>query len=219
MPVTKILIVDDHQVVRLGIRALLETQSDFELVGEAEDGKEAIHLLNTLRPNVIILDVMLPGQNGIDVLRQIHNLWPEIRIVILTMYDNEAYIVEALGNGASAYVLKQSTTEDLIQAIRNAIQGKRYLSPLLSERAIDAYIAYYHSAMSGEVDPYETLTPRECEVLQLAAQGYSNTEIASHLTISSRTVETHRSNMMHKLGLHSQYDLVRFALDRRILPK
>lgn len=219
MVAVRILLADDHQVVRLGMRALLELQPDFEIVGEAGDGPEAIHLTRALIPDVIVLDLMLPHMTGIDVLQQIHPEYPNIRIVILSMYDNEAYIVEALGGGASAYVLKQSTSEDLVLAIRYALAGKRYLSPSLSERAIDTYIKHFRNAKAGESDPYETLTPRECEVINLAAQGLSNSEIASKLTLSSRTVETHRANMMHKLGFHSHVDLVRFALERGILPK
>ncbi len=219
MPAIRILLADDHQVVRLGLRTLLESQPDFQVVGEAGDGPETILMARELIPDTIVLDLMLPHLNGIEVLRQIHSEYPDIRIVILSMYDNEAYIVEALGNGASAYVLKQSTSEDLVQAIRHSLAGERYLSPSLSERAIAAYIKYFQTAKNGEQDPYETLTPREREVLRLASQGLSNAEIAAKLSLSSRTVETHRANMMHKLGLHSQIDLIRFALERGILPE
>ncbi|MDR3573456.1 MAG: response regulator transcription factor [Anaerolineaceae bacterium] len=219
MDVTRILLADDHQVVRLGMRSLLEAQSDFEIIGEAGDGPEAIQLAGQLQPDLIVLDLMLPHLNGIEVMHQIQSKYPDIRIVILSMYDNEAYVVEALAGGASAYVLKQSTSDDLVQAIRNALAGKHYLSPILSERAIDTYIKYFQTARTGEMDPYETLTPRECEVLNLAAQGHSNAEIAAKLSLSPRTVETHRANMMHKLGFHSQVDLARFALERKIIPK
>ncbi len=219
MGVIRILLADDHQVVRLGMRTLLETQADFEIVGEADDGPSAIQLAGQLLPDLIVLDLMLPHLNGIEVMRQIQSKYPDIRIVILSMYDNEAYVVEALTGGASAYVLKQSTSDDLALAIRTSLAGKHYLSPVLSERAIDTYIKYFQTAKVGELDPYETLTPRECEVLNLAAQGHSSAEIAARLSLSPRTVETHRANMMHKLGFHSQIDLVRFALERRIIPK
>jgi DNA-binding NarL/FixJ family response regulator len=219
MGAIRILLADDHQVLRLGLCTLLEAQPDFKIVGEATDGSKAIQLVDQLLPDLVVLDIMLPLLNGIEVLRQIHSKHPNIHVVILSMYDNEAYVVEAMSGGASAYVLKQSSSEDLITAIRYSLAGKRYLSPALSERAIDAYIKYFQTAKAGELDPYETLTPRECQVLLLAAQGHSSVEIAAELSLSSRTVETHRSNMMHKLGLHSQVDLARFAIDRGILPK
>ena len=215
----KILLADDHQVVRLGIRTILESQPDFEIVGEASDGLEAIRLTGQHLPDLIVLDLMLPLINGFEVLRQIRSKYPNILIIILSMYDNEAYVVEALGSGASAYVLKQSNSEELIMAIRNSLAGKRYLSPALSEKAIDTYIKYFWTAKAGELDPFETLTPREREVLNLTAHGHTNLEIATELSLSYRTIETHRANMMHKLGLHSQVDLVRFALERGILPK
>jgi DNA-binding NarL/FixJ family response regulator len=219
MSAIRILIADDHQIVRLGMRTLLESQPDLEVVGEASDGPEVIRMSGQLFPDLIVLDIMLPHLNGIEVLRRIHSDYPDIRIVILSMYDNEAYVVEALSNGATAYVLKQSTSEDLVLAIRNSLAGKRYLSPALSERTIASYISYFKTAKVGELDPYESLTSRECEVLILAAQGHTTSEIAANLSLSPRTVETHRANMMHKLGFHSQIDLARFALERGILPK
>jgi two-component system response regulator NreC len=218
MNATKIVLADDHQVVRLGLRTLLESEPGFQVVGEAGDGLEAIRMAERFSPDVVILDLLMPRLNGIQAAQQIQARFPHIRIVILSMFDSEAYVVEALSAGASAYVLKGSTTEDLVAAVREVLAGKRYLSPSLSERAIDAYIRYVQSAKAGELDVVETLTPREREVLHLAAQGYTNAEIAKMLTLSSRTVETHRLHMMRKLGLHSQVDLARFALERGILP-
>jgi DNA-binding NarL/FixJ family response regulator len=210
-----ILLVDDHQVVRQGLRALLKGESDLQVVGEAGDGLQAIQMVERLKPNVLVLDLMMPGVNGLEVTRQVHQRFPDTRIIVLSMHANEAYVLEALRNGAIGYVLKETGITDLVHAVREALAGRRYLSPPLSARAIDSYI---QKAQAAELDPYETLTTREREVLQLAAQGLTNAEVAGRLSISPRTAETHRANVMHKLGLETQIDLIRFALKRGILP-
>jgi two-component system, NarL family, response regulator NreC len=212
---TTILLADDHQIVRQGLRALLEAERGFQVVGEAGDGLEAVHHVEQLNPKVLVLDLMMPGLNGLDVVRQIKKRSPETQIVILSMYANEAYVLEALSNGASAYVLKDSSSADLVLAVREAAAGRRYLSPPLSARAIEVY---QEKAKAATLDKYETVTVREREVLHLAAEGLTNAEIASRLGISARTAETHRSNLMHKLDLHTQSDLIRFALRRGIIP-
>ena len=218
MNTARIVLIDDHQVVRLGLRTLLESEPGFQVVGEARDGQEAILMIELLHPDVVILDLQMPGLSGMEAARLMQARFPQVRIVILSMFDNEAYVVEALRAGASAYVLKGSTTEDLVSAVRDALAGKRYLSPSLSERAIAAYIQYIQSAKAGEVSPIEMLTPREREVLRLIAQGLTSTEIARIFTLSSRTVETHRAHVMRKLSLHTQVDLARFALENGLLP-
>ena len=210
-----ILLADDHQVVRQGLRALLEVEPDFQVVGEAGNGLEAVQLVERLKPNVLILDLMMPDLNGLEVARQISQRAAETRIVVLSMHSNEAYVLEAMRNGASCYVLKDSSGADLVLAVREAIANRRYLSPPLSTRAIDAYV---EKAQTAAMDPYETLTTREREVLQLAAQGLTNAEIATRLSISPRTAETHRANVMRKLALNTQIDMIRFALKRGILP-
>lgn len=212
---TSIVLADDHQVVRHGLRVLLESEPTFSIVGEASDGLEAVDMLERLRPDVIVLDLMMPGMNGLEVTRQAAQRSPNTNVVILSMYSNEAYVLEALRAGAKAYVLKSATSDELIRAIRQVVSGRRYLSPPLSERAIEAYS---RKAEGTVMDPYETLTTREREVLQLAAEGFTNAEIAAKLSISPRTAETHRTNLMRKLGLHSQSDLIRFAIRRGILP-
>lgn len=219
MSVTKIILADDHQVVRLGLRTLLESEPDFEVIGEAEDGISALRLTELHRPDVVVLDLMMPRLNGVETSHQIHQKFPQIAIVMLSMFDNEAYVVEALNSGAKAYVLKTSTTDDLVAAIRAVQSGQRYLSPKLSDRAINAYMKYVQEAKAGELDSYETLTPREREVLHLTAEGKTNPQIAEHLSISTRTVESHRANMMRKLGLRSHIDLIRYAMGRNIIPK
>jgi len=212
----RILLADDHRIVREGFRALLQAQADFEIVGETGDGLETVRLVEQHKPQVLVLDLMMPGLNGLEVARQVTQRVPRTRIVVLSMHANEAYVLEALKNGACAYVLKDAGTAELVRAVREANAGRRYLSPPLSEPAIDSYIQ--RARTSDSLDLYDTLTNREREVLQLASEGHTNAEIATRLFISPRTVETHRANVMHKLGLRSQIDLVRYALQRGILP-
>ncbi len=212
---TKIILADDHHLVREGLRVLLETEPDFEVVGEAADGLSAIQMVERLHPDVIIADLMMPDLNGLEVARHVSQYNAETRIIILSMHANEAYVMEALRNGASAYVLKDSRGNDLVHAVQEVLAGRRYLSPPLSERAIESYV---EKAQNVELDPYETLTTREREVLHLAAQGHSAAEMAARLFLSPRTVETHRANLMRKLDLHTQTDLIRYALRRGIIP-
>ncbi|MFZ1474509.1 MAG: response regulator transcription factor [Anaerolineae bacterium] len=210
------MLADDHPIVRQGLRALLEAETDFQLVGEAGDGLEAVGLVERVKPDVLVLDLMMPGLAGFEVARQTRQRSPQTRIVILSMHADEGYVLEALTAGASAYVLKKSTTADLVKAIRDAIAGRRFLSPPLSEHLIDAYV---EKTKSAPLDSYNTLTPREREVLQLAAEGHTNAKIATRLSISPRTVEMHRASVMRKLGLQNQVELVRYALQRGILAK
>jgi DNA-binding NarL/FixJ family response regulator len=212
---TTIVLADDHAVVRQGLRALLEAEPDFAIVGEAADGLGVADLVERLKADLLVLDLMLPGLNGLEVTRQVQQRSPQTRVVVLSMYANEAYVLEALRNGAAAYVLKEASAADLVHAIHEVMAGRRYLSPPLSESAIELYV---QKAKAAPKDPYEALTTREREVLQLAAEGQSNPEIADRLGISVRTVETHRANLMHKLDLRSQTELVRYALKRGILP-
>ena len=212
---TTIVLAEDHQVVRQGLHALLEAEPDFTVVGEATDGLQAIEVVERVRPDVLVLDVMMPGLGGLEATRRVRQRVPQTRVVILSMHASEAYVLEALRGGASAYVLKEASAAELVQAIRVAAAGRRYLSPPLSERAIQAYV---ERSRDGDLDLYATLTAREREVLHLAAGGHSNPEIALRLAISPRTVETHRAHLMQKLGLEGQTDLVRYAVRRGILP-
>ncbi len=210
-----IVLADDHPVVRRGLRALLDAEQDFRLVGETGDGLEAVALVERLKPDVAVLDLMMPGLNGMEVARQVRQRSPGTRVIILSMHANEAYVLEALRNGASGYVLKDSSAGDLVRAVREVVAGRGYLSAPLSERAIDTYV---RKAEETALDVYETLTTREREVLHLAAEGRTNAEIADRLFISPRTVEVHRGNLMRKLGLQTQTDLIRYALQKGILP-
>jgi two-component system response regulator NreC len=210
----KIALADDHHIVRQGLRALLEAEPDFTVVGEAGDGLEGLELAERLSPDVLVVDLMMPGLNGLDVTRQLSKSRPRTRIVVLSMYSNEAYVLEAFTNGASAYVLKDSRPSDLLQAVREVAAGRQYLSPPLSDTAIESY---KEKALAARLERHETLTIREREVLHLAAEGHTSTQIAARLGISSRTAEAHRSNLMHKLGLHTQADLIRYALRKGII--
>lgn len=210
-----IMLADDHHIVRQGLRALLEIEQHFHLVAEAGDGIEAIRLANKLKPDVLITDVMMPGLNGLEITRQVTKSSPKTKVIILSMYSDDSYILESLKNGASGYVLKDSQASDLVRAVNEVAAGRRYLSPPLSERALELYTRRVESVPS---DPFELLTTREREVIQLVAEGRTSVEIANQLFISPRTAEGHRANLMRKLGLQNNAELIRYALKRGILP-
>ena len=194
---------------------LLSSQPDFKVIGQAKDGLEAISLVERLRPDLVIMDMLMPGLNGLDAIIQIKQVLPECRVIILSLYEDESYVINALQYGANGYVLKDSSVTDLVQAVRYAMVGRRFLSQPLEERAINVYIQH---AQTTQFDNYNLLTNREREVLHLSAEGLSGPQIAARLSISPRTVETHRANLMHKLGLRSQEDLVNYAIIHKILP-
>jgi two-component system, NarL family, response regulator NreC len=210
-----IVLADDHPVVRHGVRSLLQAETDFAVVGEAADGIETVQMVERLQPDVLVVDLMIPSLNGLEITRQVKQRSPHTRIVILSMHANEPYVLEALKNGAAGYVLKDTSGTDLVHAVRQVLSGQRYLSPPLSERAVEAYM---QKSQETSFDPHDALTDREREVLQLAAEGFNNPDVAARLSISPRTVETHRANLMRKLGLKTQTDLIRYALRRGILP-
>ncbi|MFA4837686.1 MAG: response regulator transcription factor, partial [Dehalococcoidia bacterium] len=208
---TTIVLADDHDIVRRGLCSVLEVQPGFQVIGEASNGLDTIDLVERLQPDVLVLDIVMPGLNGLEVARRVvRGSSSKTRIVILSMYENEAGVLEALRAGAMAYVVKRSMSDELVRAIREVMEGRRYLSPPLSARAIESYAEKAHGAV---LDAYEMLlTAREREVLQLTAEGCTSTEVGSRLCISPRTVDTHRVSAMRKLDLHSQSDVIRFAL-------
>ena len=211
----RIFLAEDHHLVREGTRLLLEVEPDFEVIGEAEEGLRAVEETLRLCPDVLIVDIVLPDLNGIEVTREVKRHAPEIKIISLSMYDTESYVLEALKAGASAYVLKKSTAAELVQAVHQVLAGDRYLSPPLNGMLLETFAR--RSAEEYEVDPYESLTQRERQVLQMAAQGMKNPEIAERLLLSVRTVEMHRARLLTKLKLHNQTELVRYALKRGVI--
>jgi DNA-binding NarL/FixJ family response regulator len=210
-----VLLAEDHTIVRQGLQMILRAEPGFEVVGEASDGPGTLRLVERLRPGVLVLDLMLPGLGGLEVAREVARRSPRTRVVILSMHADVAYVAEALRAGACAYVLKDDGSQELVRAIRAAAAGRRYLSTAIPEDALADYAT--RSAGTG-IDPYDTLTLREREVLQLTAEGLTGAEIATRLFISPRTVESHRANAMHKLGVRNQRELVRYAVRRGLLP-
>ena len=206
-PVT-IVLADDHNIVRQGFRSLLENQEGLSVIAEAGDGLEAVRVTCNLKPDVLVVDLMMPCLNGLAVTRRIGKMSPSTRVIVLSMYMDEPYVIEALQSGAWGYVLKESNISDLVKAIREVASGRHYLGSPLSEFAITAYKA---KTKGVSLDPYNTLTAREREVLQLVAEGYTNADIAGKLFISQRTVESHRANMMQKLSFNSRAELIAYA--------
>ena len=205
-----ILLADDHPVVRQGLRLLLEAEPDFVVIGETGDGLAVPALVRELLPDVLVLDLMLPGLGGLEVTRRVHREAPKTQVVILSMHANAAYVAEALESGAAAYVLKKSTAEALATAIRAAAQGHTYLSAPVTWEMVEA-----HRRQAGrQLDPYHTLTRREREVLHLVVEGQTSAESAARLGLSPRTVEMHRRNLVQKLGVSGQAALVRYGLQR-----
>ena len=212
--VIRLVLADDHAIVREGVHALLAADPEFEVVGQAGDGAEVIDLVERLQPDVVVLDLMMPGAGGLDVTGQLARRPDPPAVLILSMHESEAYVVEAMRLGAAGYALKQAPAGELALGIRTVATGARYLSPPLSDRAVDAYLR----GADQQQEPEDMLTVREREVLRLAAEGRSNAEVAALLFISRRTVETHRARAMKKLGLRNHVELARYAIERGMVP-
>jgi DNA-binding NarL/FixJ family response regulator len=213
--VITLLLADDHGVVREGMRALLSGERDFEVVGEVSDGLKVIPAVEKLKPRVLVLDLMMSGLNGLEITRQITQARLDTRVLVLSMHANEGYVLEALRHGALGYVVKECSGGEVIAAVRAVAAGRHWLSPPFAGRAEELLAR----SAQAPADPYDTLTAREREVFQLSAEGYTSAQIGLKLHISSRTVESHRANLMRKLGLHGQSDLVRLAVKRGLLPE
>jgi two-component system response regulator NreC len=211
----RVLLAEDHTIVRKGLRSILDAEDSIEVVGEAEDGRAAVEAVEHLRPDVVLMDISMPGLNGLEATRQIKHRAPHIRVLVLTMHTNEKYILQILQAGASGYLVKQAAVEELISAIQAVHRGDAFLSPSISKKVVQRYVL--QGQAMAEEDSYELLTPREREVLQLIAEGHTNRDISEILHISIKTVEVHRANLMKKLDLHSAAELTRYAIGKGII--
>jgi DNA-binding NarL/FixJ family response regulator len=213
----KIVIAEDHTILREGLRALLSSDPDCTVVGEAEDGREAVQCVEQLGPDLILMDLSMPKMNGIEAIREIKKRSPETRILALTVHKTEEFILEVLQAGADGYLLKDASSVELMMAIRSILGGKRYISPSVSQMVIEGYLDGKKGFESGS--PWDTLTKREREILKLIAEGHKNKEIADYLYISVKTVEKHRANLMKKLDLHSASALTAYAMERGLITR
>jgi two-component system, NarL family, response regulator NreC len=210
----RVLLADDHPIVLQGLRRLLESKPDFLIVAETGDGLQVFSLVERHRPDVLILDLMMPGLNGLEVTRQVRQRFEGIRVIILSMHKDDAYVIQALQNGANGYVIKDTGPTELVEAIHQVMEGRRFLSQVIADRFSSQSLFHADEQLK---DPYDLLTGREREVLHLVAEGFTGLEIAERLSISRRTVEQHRANVMRKLGLQNQRDIVRYAIKKGIL--
>ena len=215
MTTVRIVLADDHTVMRNGLRLLLERQPHLQVVGEAADGRQAVTLSETANPDVVIMDIGMPNLNGIEAARQIVNHNPRTAIAILSMHSDESYVIRALKAGARAYLLKDSAEADLLAAVRALTEGKSFFSPAISRILVEDYMRQLESR--GAEDTYELLTNREREILQLLAEGRTNKEVANMLNLSLYTVETHRTHILQKLNLHSVPELILYAVRKGII--
>jgi two-component system response regulator NreC len=211
----RVLMADDHTIFRAGVRLLVEAEGDMEVVGEALNGAEVVTLAESLRPDVILMDIAMPGMNGLEATRHLKSRFPDVRILVLTMHRSDDYFLEMLKAGASGYVLKAAETNELIGAIRAVARGEVFLHPTVTRQLVQDYLNRLNEP-GGAAGP--ALTPREKEILRLLAEGYSNKEIADRLVVSPSTIHSHLSNLMKKLDLNSRHDLIQYTRQHGLLP-
>jgi DNA-binding NarL/FixJ family response regulator len=213
----RIVIAEDHTILREGLRALLSSSPDFDIVGEAEDGREAIRCVEKLKPHLVLTDLSMPRMNGMEAIREIRRRAPETKILVLTVHKTEEYILATLQAGADGYLLKDSSHAELLAAVTHVLSGKHYISPGISDKILEGYLEGRKAIKTRT--SWETLTSREREILKLIAEGYKNKEIADDLCISVKTVEKHRANLMEKLNLHNVQGLTAFAIERGLVSR
>lgn len=211
----RILLADDHGIVRQGTRSLLEKEADLEVVGEAEDGRAALEMTEALRPDVVVMDIAMPQLNGLDASAKIVRRHPEVGVIILSMHEEEDYLVRALSAGVRGYLLKDNAQMDLVRAVRSVAQKKAFFSPAIAQMLVEDFTRQMQR--KGVADSYGLLTERERETLQLLAEGKSNKEAATILNVSPYTIETHRNNLMQKLNLHNTAEIVLYAVRKKII--
>ena len=211
----RIVLADDHTILREGLRALLSADPDFEIIGEAGDGREAVRCVEKLGPDLLLMDLSMPRMSGMDAISEIKKRYPETKIIALTVHKTEEYLLSTLQAGVDGYVLKDATHDELVMAIHNVMAGKRYLSPGISEKVIEGYLDGKEDSLAAS--SWQKLSQREREVLKLIAEGYKNKEIAEDLCISLKTVEKHRANLMKKLDLHNAAALTVYAVERGLV--
>ncbi|HSB88988.1 MAG TPA: response regulator transcription factor [Anaerolineales bacterium] len=224
MPRIRVLLADDHAVLRAGLKALLSAQADMDVVGEAGDGLEALREAERLRPDVVLADVGMPGLSGLELTHRLKESLPEVRVLILTVHEDQSFLHRALRAGAAGYLVKRAAEEDLLAGIRAVARGEAFLFPPMTKGLIEDYLRRTSRSRRGSdggetpsPKPYDGLTPREVQVLRLIAQGYSNAQVGEALVISVKTVESHRARIVEKLGLHSRVELVRYAVGKGLL--
>ncbi len=210
-----ILLADDHTILRAGLKMMLNAQPDMEVIGEAHDGRQAVNEALRLQPDIVLMDITMPDINGIEATRQIKRMLPDVKVLVLTMHENDEYVFQALRAGASGYILKEAADTELITALHVIQSGQFYLSPTAQSVIVGDYLQRVHTG--EERDSYSSLTEREKEILKLVAEGYTNNQIAERLVISPKTVDTHRTHVMDKLNLHSRAELVKYAMRRGLL--
>lgn len=211
----KVLVADDHAIVREGVRMILAREPDIEVVGEAGDGQQALDQVAKLRPQVVVMDISMPGMGGIEATQRVRAEHADVQVLALTMHEDESYVFQLLRAGAAGYVLKRAAAQDLVQAVRAAARGEAFLYPSVARKVVEDYLRRVEAG--EERERYDGLTTREKEILTLIAQGLSNQQIAGQLYISIKTVQTHRAHILEKLGLHDRTELVRYAIRKGLI--
>jgi len=215
MKKVRLLVADDHKIFRQGIKKLLEEEPDLQVVGESADGRETVKKATELKPDIVLMDIAMANLNGLEATKQIKKVLPEVKVIMLTMHKNEEYVLQSFQAGASGYILKEGAVEELVSAIRSISADKSFLSPTVSKTLVDAYLRKMETGKTET--PFDLLTDREREVLQLIAEGYTNREVAKQLFISVKTVEAHRAHIMQKLNIHDIAKLVKYAIQKGLV--